>query len=117
MQKKFIRNDIILIGVIVVLAVASFLCFKLFQRNGNNVLVSINGETVERYSLSKDIKKQIFSEDKNGYENVLVIKDGKAYILSANCADKICVHHRPISKTGESIVCLPHKLVISIEEE
>lgn len=117
MQKKVIRNDIILIGIIVFLVVVSFFCFKLFQKNGNYVLVNINGETVDRYLLSENIEKQIFKKDKNGYENLLVIKDGEAYILSANCDDKICVHHRPISKTGESIVCLPHKLVISIEED
>ena len=116
MQKKVIRNDIILIGIIVFVAVASFFCFKLFQKNGNSVLVSINGQTVDEYSLSEDIEKQIFQNNKNGYENLLVIKDGEAYVSSANCDDEICVHHRPISKTGESIVCLPHKLVISIEE-
>jgi hypothetical protein len=46
----------------------------------------------------------------------LVIKDGKAFIQNADCPDKICAEHKPISKTGETIVCLPHKLVIEITE-
>lgn len=116
MQKKFIRNDIILIGVVVILVVVSFFAFKFLQKNGNRVVVSVDGKTVAEYSLYKDTEQQIFDENKDNYQNLLVIKNGKAYIPSANCPDKICAQHRPISKTGETIVCLPHKLVVSIEE-
>ena len=34
---------------------------------------------------------------------------------SADCPDQICVHQRAISKNGESIICLPNKVVVSIE--
>ena len=116
MQKKNIRNDVILIGIIFIVALVSLLIFKFSQKNGNFVVVNIGGETAFEYSLSKNSEQQIFEAHDNNYENLLVIKDGEAYISSANCPDKICKEHRPISKVGESIVCLPHKLVISIEE-
>lgn len=116
MQRKVIRNDIILIGVILIVAVALFLGFKITQRSGNRVVVNVGGKVVAEYSLKENLKQEIFTSEGNELENLLVIKDGEAYISSANCPDKICVEHRPISKTGESIVCLPHKLVISIEE-
>ena len=32
----------------------------------------------------------------------------------ANCPDKICEGHNKISYKGETIVCLPHKVVIEI---
>lgn len=116
MQRKVIRNDIILIGVILIVALSLFLGFKFTQKSGNCVVVNVGGKVVAEYSLKEDLKQEIFTSEGNELENLLVIKDGEAYISSANCPDKICVEHRPISKTGESIVCLPHKLVISIEE-
>ena len=36
-------------------------------------------------------------------------------MLEANCPDEICVHHKPISKNGETIVCLPNKVVVVIK--
>ena len=48
---------------------------------------------------------------------VLVIKDGKAEMKSAICPDKICVKHRPIDKSGQTIVCLPEKIVVKIIAE
>jgi len=48
-------------------------------------------------------------------KNVLVIENGEASIKSATCPDKICVSHRKISKSGETIVCLPNKVVVEIE--
>jgi hypothetical protein len=50
--------------------------------------------------------------------NRLVIKDGKAYVEWANCPNlstqKRCTAHRPIYRRGESIVCLPHEVVIAV---
>jgi hypothetical protein len=54
-----------------------------------------------------------FKSNKNN-ENVLVMEDGVAFVEKANCRDKICVEHKPVSQKGESIICLPHKVVIEI---
>ncbi|OYP37556.1 hypothetical protein CG709_05765 [Lachnotalea glycerini] len=43
-----------------------------------------------------------------------MIKDQKAKMEEANCPDKLCVHQKSIDKTGETIVCLPHKVVITV---
>ena len=46
--------------------------------------------------------------------NLLVIKDGKADVTEADCPDKLCVHQKAISKTNETIVCLPNKVVVQV---
>ena len=46
--------------------------------------------------------------------NLLMISDGTAFVSDADCPDKLCVKQRAISRNGESIICLPHKLVIRI---
>ena len=43
-------------------------------------------------------------------------KEGKAYMSGADCPDKLCVKQKAISKKGESIVCLPHKLVVQVTD-
>jgi len=114
MQTKKVRNDIILISFILLLALTIFFIFKLNSKDGNFVTVSVNGKITNSYPLSNNTETVIKSNV--GFENVLVIENGVAFVKSANCRDKICVHHRKISKTGETIVCLPHKVVIEITD-
>ncbi|MBQ2815231.1 MAG: NusG domain II-containing protein [Clostridia bacterium] len=114
---KKVRNDIILVAIILSLSLIGFLIFKLTMKDGNHISVSINGKEKYSYSLSDSIETDIITGENGENTNTLVIKDCKAYIKSATCPDKICVGHRPISKDGETIVCLPHKIVISVTEE
>lgn len=43
------------------------------------------------------------------------IQDGEAEITKASCPDKVCVRHRSVSRQGESLVCLPNKMVVEIK--
>lgn len=110
-EKRKLRNDILLVAVIFAVALIGFLVFKSTMKTGEYVTVSIDGVEKYRYSLSQNIETDIITGEDT---NRLVVKDGKAYITEANCPDKICVGHRGISKTGETIVCLPHKLVVAV---
>ena len=44
--------------------------------------------------------------------NLISFLDGMVVMEAADCKDQICVHHKPISLKGESIICLPHKIVV-----
>lgn len=50
----------------------------------------------------------------NSSYNLLCIAGGKVWMEEADCRDQICVHHKPVSGIHESIICLPHKLVIEM---
>lgn len=113
-MKNRIRNDLILVFGILFIALIVFLIFTLGLKSGNRVIITVNGEDCQEYKLNEDIEKRIST--KFG-ENIIQIKDGKVSVISADCSDKICQHHKAISKTGETIVCLPHKLVVEIAEE
>ena len=112
-MKRLIRNDAILIAVIAVVTVVFALVYFGMQKDGGNAHVIKNGKEIAVYSLNENMTVPI-TDEKN--TNVLVIENGKAYISHADCPDKICVNHRPVSKTGETIVCLPAKLVVEIGE-
>ena len=107
------KREIIILLIICILAIASMLGIRIYQSRqpAIYVQVSVDGATVYSLLLTEDTTKRI--ETENGYNN-LVIKDGYAYIKEADCPDLICVHHGKISKLGESIICLPHKVAVQI---
>ena len=105
------KNDFILIAVLLLVAVAGFALFKALQFGGDTAVVLIGGEEYMRFPLSVNREETI--ETAQG-TNVLVISDGKAYVREADCPDGICAAHRPIANVGETITCLPHKVVVKI---
>lgn len=116
-KKHHFKNDALLVAVILIIAMIAFVIFKFTMQDGAYVTVSIDGEEKYCYSLSEDREFEITTGNNGEHLNILVIKDGKAYVSGANCPDKVCANHKAISKTGETIVCLPHKVVISIVAE
>ncbi len=113
-KKKKLLGDVLLIGGIILAAVIAALCLFLLRRDGDTVTVEINGNIFGTYSLSEDVRVEIPSGE--GQLNVLVIRDGEAFVESATCPDGICAAHRPVSHDGEQIVCLPHKVVITVQK-
>jgi hypothetical protein len=91
--------------------------FILTSESGDWAVVILDGKEVSRYSLSYECEYLIVSGENDEYINRIVIKDGKASVSEANCPDGICVSHRAIGRTGETIVCLPHGLVVRIETD
>lgn len=108
------RNDIILVAVILLIAAAGLLLVSLNREAGAYATVKIDGVQTASYPLSEDITVEITSGENGEFSNTLVIEKGKAYISQADCPDKICAGHRAVSYTGETIVCLPHKVIVEI---
>lgn len=110
-DKKKERNDRLLIAGIMVCAVLLTVAFLLKGSGvGTTVVVSIGGEEYGRYSLLKEQVVQINDT------NTLVIHNHEADMLFAECPDQICVKNTPISGTDENIICLPNKVVVTIED-
>ena len=103
------KNDWILAAGII-LAAALILVFKLVRDDGgqNEVAVTVHGEEFGSYSLAED---QTIDIDGT---NRLVIEDGTARMEWADCPDQVCVNHRAVSRNGESIICLPNEVVVSV---
>ncbi len=106
------KNDILFIIAVLILAGGIWLYTFLSRETGAEVVVSVAGEELYRMPLSEDAEKLIGEGEKT---NLLVISDSKAAITEAACPDHVCVNTGEISFNGQTIVCLPHKLVVSIE--
>lgn len=105
------KQDIVLILIFLAAALAAFLWLVQGQGRGKEVEISINGKVTVVYSLAED--RQITIQGTGG-SNVLTIRQGKAEMTKADCPDGICVKHKAIGQTGETIVCLPHKVVVEV---
>ena len=112
--KRKRRNDLIFIAALAVVTMAAGMCFYYLRPPGDTVEVLIDGVSYATYSLDEDRVVDIDTGDDGSQHNRLVIRDQTAFVESASCFDGICAGHRPISREGESIACLPHRVVIIV---
>ena len=100
---------VIVVCVLLIAAVAG--AFFYFRGPGTRVVVTIGGEEYAEYDLSVDRCVELHTQKGT---NILVIEDGSARIVSADCPDKLCVSQGRISRDGQMLVCLPHELVVEV---
>ncbi|MEG0924721.1 MAG: NusG domain II-containing protein [Anaerovoracaceae bacterium] len=79
---------------------------------GSQAVVSVDGKLYGSYSLSKD---QVITINENNHINKITIKGGQVSMTFSDCHNQICVKHSEITKTSESIVCLPNKVMVEIK--
>ena len=110
------KNDLVFGLTVIGAAFLVFIGYRfLYGKEGAYVQVEIDGTFYARYPLYEDRNIRLEYGGGEGF-NELCIQGGKASVLSADCPDRLCVKQRAVSRTGESIICLPHKLAIRITD-
>ncbi len=108
---KLKKMDIVLVLSIVIIAIGGLVVYSMLgQKEAGTVVVEVDGKMYGEYALYENQEVLIYDT------NVLIIENGEANMYEADCPDQICVDHIPISKNGETIVCLPNKVVVTITE-
>ncbi|MBR4150042.1 MAG: NusG domain II-containing protein [Firmicutes bacterium] len=113
MDKKvplFTKADILLAVILLALGLGSMLLLR--GGEGSTVVVTADGAEYGRWPLSQDITVTL--ETANGH-NTMEIKGGQVSVTEADCPNGDCVEFGAISREGQMIICLPHHLVIMIE--
>ena len=135
-MKQFIRKaDIILFIVLVIIGLAASAALTLSHGeagSGAKVIIESGGDLYARYPLAEDRTVIVPAPKQNAvdalaadlgntacvqydYSNVVVISGGTVSVTEASCKNQVCVKHGAISRPGESIVCLPNRMVVRIE--
>ena len=137
-MKEFIRKaDIILFIVLVAAGLAASALLAVSGADAGSdskVVINSGGEIFATYPLSKDTTiivpapggvsykdpmAQTADPDDEctqyTYYNIVQISGGAVSVTGASCRNQVCVKHGSISRAGESIVCLPNRLVVTIE--
>ena len=107
------RMDFILITAVMIVSLISAVIVYLTHNKGDMAVIKVDGKVINELSLSENAAKTV--EGYQGGSNVVSIIDGKAYVSEADCPDEICVKTGGISRAGETIVCLPHRVVVEIK--
>ena len=108
------KTDLILVVIALVAAAGIWLFYSAGADTGKTAVVTVDGEWKAELPMSENGSATI--ETEWGY-NIVTVEKGEAFVTEADCRDQICVDHKKIEKTGETIVCLPHKLVVEITGE
>ena len=107
------KKERMILGILFLVLVLFCLVFYFFRgQMGAQVKITVDGTLYGTYPLDKE--QEIAIEKDGVVTNRLLIRDGVADMIEADCPDKLCVHQKAISKTGETIVCLPNKVVAEI---
>lgn len=109
-EKPFYVRDFVAVAMVLAVLIASIV--MLTAKQGGTVEVYVDGKLTYSYSLDKN---RTFEVDCDNGKNVVEIKDGKVSVIDADCNNRACVKSKAISKKGEQIVCLPHKLIVVIK--
>lgn len=96
----------------VLIAALLLLLLPLWLRNDGEILVVTTPEGSASYSLSEDREILVIS---NGITLTVVIEDGEAYVSHSDCPDGICRASGRISKGGETILCAPAGVTLSVK--
>lgn len=114
MFKVIRKADILLFILLVCLGLAiTWLSFA-HSNTGQKVRVTVDGELYGTYSLEEDRTVEI---SRNNHINKITIKDGQVQMSASSCKNQICVKEGSVSKTNQSILCLPNKVMVEITGE
>ena len=99
------KYDIYLLAVLLIIVAGFLLCP---QSKSNMIKITLNKEVYGYYDLNKNQTIHI------NKENTLKIENHKIRMISATCPDCLCIKQGAINKKGQSIICLPHKLIVEV---
>jgi len=109
------KKWIILFAVLFVAGFGGFLLLKSQGAGGTCAEIYLDGELIKTINLDAVVLPYEFTvEGPRGYNKVLV-EHGRISVIEADCPDKLCIKQGPIETDAIPIVCLPHRLVITIE--
>lgn len=122
-QKWFTKADLILLVCLLAIGIASpFVLHKSASENAKVCIYLADQKLIETsldenavYGFADGKIERISLADERGFDNVIVIDEKTVCVVDANCPGHDCVRTGKISKAGEVIACLPHRLIISIE--
>ncbi|MCD7847100.1 MAG: NusG domain II-containing protein [Oscillospiraceae bacterium] len=107
-MKHKLKSDLLLFIAIALVAGLLLTLTAALKSDGSTVVITLNGTTYTEADLSKNVEISV-----DGLLTV-IIEDGEVWVVDSTCPDGLCEKSGSISKSGESIVCLPCGVVVKI---
>lgn len=114
-DKKTLRNDLILILSLFLIAAISLVILISTRRKENLVAkIIVNNNVVEVINLSKKEENDYYIDGLKGTLHVHT-HDGAIAVVESNCPHQDCVHMGYVSESGRPIICAYNAVYIVIE--
>ena len=98
-------------GVVIVSAIITLL---LGQMSTSRAHIYQNGTLVNTVDLNAVTEPYTITVVRDGGTNIVAVEHGRIRILTADCPSGMCVRRGWISGGVTPIICLPHRLVITL---
>ncbi len=119
LRELFKKTELSALDFIIIAAVALIsLSLLIFSARGGTptaCVIEINGVERARYDLAAVSGQKVIEIDNEYGKNTVVIDGQGAEVTFSDCADSLEVKAGKIVKGGQSLICLPHRLVIRLE--
>ena len=128
--KFYTKGDIFVFIFCLFIGIMAGVLLIITKRNGDFLTIRYDGDVIKTIPVAANTRQILLFEKDHcitfneeitasiytSYENynVITVDNGKVSVTATDCPDKICKNHKEISKEGESIICLPHKLIIEL---
>ncbi|MCC8076473.1 MAG: NusG domain II-containing protein [Clostridiales bacterium] len=114
------RYDLLLLAALVLvgLGLTAFVLLSRMNSTSDGLTVTIrqDNEVVATLPLDEDATYAVQDED-GDTTNLVVIEDGTVHMEEADCPDQLCVKQGKIRYAGDSLICLPNRVVVEISGE
>lgn len=112
MKRKFGFRDCLFLAALFLSGIVLTVGIYRFSEHGSEIAITVDGHLYGTYTLSEPQEIPIKLDGR--VANIVVIANGAAHMKDADCPDQLCMHQGAISRDRQTIVCLPHKLVVEV---
>ena len=106
------RDIILIISLLLVGVIVLIIWHFIYSEDGKYVTIEQRDNLIGTYPLSAD--REIEIEHRGEIVNTIVIEDGYCYMKEAKCPDHLCIKQGKVNKSGQTIVCLPNRVVVTV---
>lgn len=115
-MKKGDKITAVVIAGIVVISSIGVLAYMYLAKGGHHIAeIKQDGKVIRTIDLDSIASAEDIRVSYGNDYNVVRVEKGKIRIIDADCPDKLCVKTGWITEPGQSVICLPHKLIIKIQ--
>ena len=114
----FKKLDIVIIISLIIISFIPEIVFGMVMGYNYDMTyaeITVDGEFYSKIPLSTHKGEEIIEINLDGHENIILIKDGTIKMIEADCPDSLCIYQGKISKVGQSLVCLPNRVMVEIK--
>jgi len=108
--------DKIIISLVAVISILIYLLFGVFfaSADAERVEVFLDGKEYASYNFAEISETKVLEIKSDYGNNILEITKTGVKMTDASCPDKVDVRCGEITKPGQTIVCIPNRVMVKI---